>query len=105
MNPFTDPVALENSSYSISDGRELVRGDTGDLASPLSHLVHGEVRSLVLNEHFTCLGGKSAFNHGTYRFGLYTELGSDASAAGLARDLFTFIGEMPTFGDSFSSYI
>jgi FPC/CPF motif-containing protein YcgG len=105
MNPFSNAVAIANSSYSIFDGRELVRADTGDLASPLSHLVHDAVRALVLNDHFSCVGGKSSFRHGTYRFGLYSELGSANAAAGLARDLYTFVGEFPAFGDVFSTYV
>src|SRR5207248_5295622 len=104
-NPFADALALENSSYSIFDGRELVRADTGDLTSPLSHFVHDAVRALVLNDHFSCLGGKSSIRQGTYRFGLYSQLGSAGAAAGLARALFTFVSELSAFGDVFSTYV
>jgi FPC/CPF motif-containing protein YcgG len=104
MNPFTDPVALTNSSYSTFDGRRLVRGD-GSAAPPLMQLVHDGVRALVLNDQFSCVGGKSALRHGTYRFGMYSGLGTDEAAAGLARDLCTYVGELPSFGSAFSSYI
>ena len=105
VNPFLDPDAIANSNYSrFADGR-LWRPDGGQPPTPLAALVHGGVRALVLNDEFVCVGGKSAFHHGTYGFGLYEELGSAASAAGLARDLFTFIQDLPTFGDSLSSYV
>ena len=42
---------------------------------------------------------------GSYGCGLYTELGSCEAAAGLARDLFTFIETMPSFQGGFSTYI
>jgi len=105
MNPFSDPVAIANSSYALYDGRDLIRGDTGDPASPLCHFVHDAVRALVLNDQFSCLGGKSSFRQGTYRFGLYSQLGHPDAAAGLARDLCTFAGELPAFGDAFSTYV
>src|SRR5438105_3521216 len=101
MNPFGDAVARANSNYSAFDGHRLVHPETGDEASPLSNFVHDAVRSLVLNEHFTCIGGKSSLRQRAYRFGLYESLGSAASAAGLARDLFTFVREQPSFGDAF----
>lgn len=51
-----------------------------DLVNPfcdrpaLTRFVHDGLRSLVLNEQFPCLGGKSAVHQGAYRFGLYEEL-------------------------------
>jgi FPC/CPF motif-containing protein YcgG len=105
MNPFEHADAIANSNYSLcADGR-LVRRDTGSAPSPLTSFVHDGLRALVLNDHFVCVGGKSAFRHGTYGFGLYSELGSDAAAAGLARDLFTFVEELPSFGDSLATYV
>jgi FPC/CPF motif-containing protein YcgG len=105
VNPFSDRVAIDNSSYSAFDGRELVLTDTGKAAPPLTQFVHDAVRALVLNDHFSCVGGKSSFHQGTYRFGLYSVLGSEAAAAGLARDLYTFVEELPAFGDVFSTYV
>ena len=104
-NPFSDPSAVANSNYGVFDGRRLVHPESGEPASALSEFVHDAVRALVLNEHFTCVGGKSSFRQGAYRFGLYDSLASPASAAGLARDLFTFVGELPSFGDVFSTFV
>src|SRR4051812_47413614 len=105
MNPFTQPEAIENSNYSRYENGQLVRSHCDQAPSPLTSFVHDGVRALVLNEHFVCVGGKSALRHGTYRFGLYTELGSPAAVAGLARDLFTFTEELPSFGDSLATYV
>ena len=104
-NPFSDAVAIANSNYSRFDGRKLVHVESGAPASALSGLVHDEMRALVLNDHFVCVGGKSSLREGAYRFGLYSELGSAAAAAGLARDLYAFVRDMPAFGDAFSTYI
>src|SRR3954466_4306829 len=104
MNPFTDPIAVANSSYSSFDGRRLVRAD-GAAVSPLMQLVHDGVRALVLNDQFSCVGGRSALRQGNYRFGFYSQLGTDEAAAGLARDLCTYAGELPSFDNAFSSYV
>jgi uncharacterized protein len=105
MNPFTDPEALANSNYSRYEAGRLLRCGSRDAPTPLTSFVHDGVRALVLNDQFVCVGGKSAFRHGTYRFGMYDGLGSSAAAAGLARDLFTFVEELPSFGDALSSYV
>ena len=104
-NPFSDPVALANSNYSAFDGHRLIDPRTGEPASPLATLVHGSMRALVLNEQFTCVGGKSSLRQGAYRFGLYDSLDSSASTSGLAHDLFAFVRELPEFGDAFSTFI
>jgi FPC/CPF motif-containing protein YcgG len=105
MNPFTQPEAVAHSNYSRYESGHLVRAETREAASPLSTFVHDGLRALILNDQFVCVGGKSAFRHGSYRFGLYPELGSPVTAAGLARDLFTFVEELPSFGDSLSTYV
>jgi FPC/CPF motif-containing protein YcgG len=105
MNPFSDALAIAHSNYSAFDGARLVRPLTGDRPPAMTSFVHDGLRALVLNDHFTCLGGKSAVRRGAYRFGLYPELGSEAAAAGLARDLFTFVSELPSFDGSFTTYL
>jgi FPC/CPF motif-containing protein YcgG len=105
VNPFSKPQAVENSSYSAYDGNRLIKPDTGERMPAMPSFVHDGLRALILNEHFPCVGGKSAIRHGAYRFGLYPELGTAAAAAGLARDLFTFVEELPTFGESFTTFL
>ena len=105
MNPFTQPEAIANSNYSRYQGGRLLRSSTGAAPTPLAAFVHDGIRALVLNDQFVCVGGKSAFRQGSYGFGMYEELGSPATAAGLARDLFSFIEELPSFADSLTTYV
>jgi FPC/CPF motif-containing protein YcgG len=71
----------------------------------LTEFVHDALRALVLNEQFTCVAGKAAVRQGCYRYGLYGELGSAQAAAGLARDLFTFVHEFGSMGSAFTTYL
>jgi FPC/CPF motif-containing protein YcgG len=105
MNPFEDAAAVVNSNYSSYEDGRLLRRDTGAPPSPLTSFVHDNLRALILNDHFVCVAGKSAFRRGAYRFGLYPELGSHAATSALARDLYTFVDELPSFGDSLSTCV
>jgi len=104
-NPFDSPGAISHTNYCRFDGRRLVRGDESMPASELTAFVHDGVRALIMNEHFTCVGAKSAIRQGAYRFALYPELGDAASTEGLARDLFAFASEIPDFGAEFTTFI
>jgi FPC/CPF motif-containing protein YcgG len=104
-NPFRDAAALENSHYSAFQNGRVIDPTTGELRPALTRFVHDALRSLVLNDQFPCVGGKSAVRQGAYRFGLYDQLGSPAAAAGLARDLFTFTRELNELGGPFSTYL
>jgi FPC/CPF motif-containing protein YcgG len=104
-NPFAGAQALAHSNYCLFDGRRLVRAEDDTAASELTAFVHDGVRALTLNEHFTCVGAKSAIRQGAYRFALYPELGSELSAAGLARDLFAFAAEAPSLEGEFTTFI
>jgi len=105
VNPFSDALAIENSSYGMYDGRYLVQPATAERAPALAGFVHDALRAQILSAHFPCLGGKSAVRSGSYRFGLYDELGGAAAASGLARDLFTFVEEQRSFRGGFSTYL
>ena len=109
VNPFDSASAVSHSNAWIFDGKRLARD--GDRPPPSSRtaFVHDGFRALILNEHFSCIAAKSAVRQGNYRFGLYDELASEPSAAGLARDLFAFVhasqateGEFSTFVASFA---
>jgi FPC/CPF motif-containing protein YcgG len=104
-NPFNDEIALANSNYCRFDGRHLIRPVLGGRSAPLTEFVHDALRGLVLNEHFTCDGGKAAVRRGNYGFGLYDTLGAHGAASGLARDLFTFITHETQVRSGFSTYL
>jgi FPC/CPF motif-containing protein YcgG len=102
-NPFSSALAIENSNAASYAGGRLIQ-ETGDKPSPLTTLVHDELRALVLSDHFSCVGGRAALRQGNYRFGLYSELGSTAAAAGLARDLYAFTRELAD-SDGFATFL
>jgi FPC/CPF motif-containing protein YcgG len=104
-NPFRDDLALANSSYTGMERGRLVHLLTGEQPSNLTVYVHDALRGLVLNDHFTCHGGKAAVRQDSYRFGLYGELGAASAAAGLARDLMSFVAEIPRLDGAFSTYL
>ncbi len=104
-NPFADAAARRYSNYCRHDGTHLVHADTGEPASALRSLVHDGVLALALNPQFSCIGARSALRRRAYRFGLYPALGCPRSAAGLARDLFTFVQETPAFDGELTTYI
>jgi len=71
---------------------------------PLAAFVHDNFRALVLNDHFTCLGAKSAIRRNGYRFVLYEELGGRSSVEQLAGDLKSFAGEAEAT-DAFTTFV
>jgi YqcI/YcgG family len=75
-----------------------LRGDGP--ASPLAQLVHAQVRALVLNPAFPCLGARAALNQGTYRFGMYAALASAEATRALGDDLLAFVAEQPSLGSA-----
>jgi uncharacterized protein len=74
-------------------------------APSLAQLVHAQVRALVLNPAFPCLGARAAFNQGAYRFGMYAALASDGATAALRDDLLAFVAEQPGMGSAFTTFV
>ena len=104
-NPFEGELALANSSYAAFRGKRLVREPGGEPASSRMEYVHDSFRALVSNTQFSCVGAKAALRSGSYRVGLYDRLGSPGAAAGLARDLFWFVGEQDALDGEFSTFV
>ncbi len=104
-NPFESCLALSNSSYAAFRGKRLLRLPSGEPAPPLMEFVHDSFRALVSNTRFSCVGAKAALRSGSYRVGFYGSLGSREAAAGLARDLFSFVQEQGDLGGEFSTFV
>jgi uncharacterized protein len=104
VNPFDNALALHNSSYLGYHAGRLEDLATAVPAADLAAFVHDALRALVLNDRFTCIGAKSAFRRNAYRFGLYSDMEAP-SVAGLARDLFTFVRELPVLAAPFATYV
>jgi FPC/CPF motif-containing protein YcgG len=68
-------------------------------------LVHDSFRAHILDAGFSCIGGKAAINNNTYRFGLYAEMNTLATTAGLAYDLWQYVRERPTFETNYATFV
>lgn len=71
---------------------------------PLGEAAHDQLRGLIMNEYFPCLGARAAFSKGTYRLGFYKHLGHLSSVAAMGRDLRRFCSEYEELGD-FTTFI
>jgi FPC/CPF motif-containing protein YcgG len=104
----SDKVALTvpaQSSYStMRDGR-LVLVPSDVPAGDLTQFVHGQLRNLILDPRFVCVGAKAAFNQGAYRFAMYPALGSKEATDALARDLKRFIDEQDQMNAEFTTFV
>ena len=99
-------VALAGGTYATVRGGVLVLPLLGDEpAPPLAQFVHAQLRALVLNPAFPCLGARAAFNQRAYRFGMYAGLGSDEATGALRHDLRAFIAEQPAMGSAFTTFV
>ena len=104
-NPFDSVLAVGQSNYCHFDGKRLVRQPGDAPPSNMTAFVHDGFRALALNNHFTCVGAKAAVRQSGYRFGFYEALATEASSAGLARDLYTFVSEHDSFPGEFSTFV
>ncbi|MGF1634306.1 MAG: guanitoxin biosynthesis heme-dependent pre-guanitoxin N-hydroxylase GntA [Phycisphaerae bacterium] len=67
--------------------------------------VHGAFRAFVLDPHYTCVGAKSAVNSGSYRLGVYGELGGADATRNLAADLFRFTQAADEIDAAFATFV
>lgn len=105
VNPFDGKLARANSAYASFVGGVLVREPSGEPVTPLEEFVHDSLRGLVLNPRFSCVGAKAAIRRGQYRAGLYGTMGSRGAVAGLTRDLFEFVEDLPHIGGGFTTFL
>lgn len=106
-NPFRgDKLACANSAYAgWQDGHIIYPLDPGLRPAPLAEIVHRSFREHVLDQDFPCIGGKSAINHDTYRFGLYQEMNTSGATAGLAHDLWEYAQERPSLETDYATFV
>jgi uncharacterized protein len=104
-NPFDGELARANSAYASFVDGGLVREPSRTPVTPLEEFVHDSLRGLVLNPRFSCVGAKAAIRRGQYRAGLYGTMGSRGAVAGLARDLFEFVEDLPCIGGDFTTFL
>lgn len=104
-NPFDSDIARAHSSYARYVNGELVLIDETRQTSDLAKFVHGQLRGLLTDARYSCLGAKAAINQGTYRCGMYPTMNSTESTNGLCRDLFEFVNEQLEMKSRFTTFI
>ncbi len=103
-NPYISEAAARHSGYARwTDDKLVLQG--GDDGPAIAGRVHGALRALILDPEFPCVGARSAFNQGSYRFAMYPEMNGAGTTEGLAHDLFAFVQEQPQIGGEFTTFV
>lgn len=76
-----------------------------EVADLTAAAMHGALRAFIEDVHYPCVGAKSAVHAGSYRLGVYRELGAEADTAALARDLATFTETADGIDGDFATFI
>jgi FPC/CPF motif-containing protein YcgG len=60
---------------------------------------------MILNQQFPCPGARTAFTQGTYRFGLFDELGTKETAISLGKSLKKFIEDRASWDTMYTGFV
>lgn len=104
-NPIRSAAALRTSNYSAFLDGTLVRLLDWREPSGQAKMAHQIFRSFVLQDRFSCVGAKGAVSSGGYRFGLYDGFPSREGTQGLARDLASFVAELPHMTARYKTFV
>jgi uncharacterized protein len=104
LDPFDDDVARAHSQYYACEEGELLRLLETAAPTVFAQVAHAALRDFVLREDYPCLGARSAFRRGTYRFGAYERLDDPAVTRGLMRDLHAFAVERRGIAPDFTTF-
>jgi FPC/CPF motif-containing protein YcgG len=99
------PVVEAPGNFCRFDQGRLSRPLDAEPPSTLTCFVHDAFRALVLNERFSCIGGRVAVKRGAYRFALYDRMGSSEAAEGLARDLARFATDADLMAEPLTAFV
>ena len=97
------PPVRRGSGWTLQEGALRRSNGAREDADLQTTSAHAALREFVLHPDFPCVGAKSAFQRGSYQFGLYQQLGSDDSNQ-LARDLGYFAAQAPS-DDDFTTFV
>lgn len=106
-----NPLAVDQSAASGSSYYGLRGGilapclDAASAPEDTALSVHEELRSTILRSDFPCLGARASFHRGLYRFGVYSEIGSAASARSVCHDLYEFAHELQDPNAEFATFL
>ncbi|MFG0328496.1 MAG: guanitoxin biosynthesis heme-dependent pre-guanitoxin N-hydroxylase GntA [Phycisphaerales bacterium] len=94
------------------DGRLLLERPGCDQPGPPDascppHVVaaHAALRAFVEHEAYPCVGAKAAIHSGSYRFGAYPPLATDAAIEASVRDLQWFASAAPSIDPQYATFV
>jgi FPC/CPF motif-containing protein YcgG len=90
--------------YAFRAGK-LVRALDGAAAPALAQFVHRQFHALVREADFPCVGARAALTAESYRFGMYSEMGSTETTCQLAADLARFTAERSELPGEFNTFV
>lgn len=99
-----EEARAQKTLHIVPDGKLWPTTDAASLVAPQGEAAHDMLRAHILGEYFPCIGARSAFMQGTYRFGFYKEIGHLSSVAAMGRDLRRFTTEYEQIGN-FTTFI
>lgn len=67
--------------------------------------IHTQFRAMILNAQFPCPGARTTFSRGTYRFGVFDEIGTKETAIDLGNSLRRFIKERATWDTKYTAFV
>jgi len=95
---------MTDAAYSLPSSGYLLLDDGRPAPAPAAR-VHAALRALVLDPQFPCVGSRSALNQESYRFGLFSDLGSEDASDALAGALTRFLDDLPALEGEFSTFV
>lgn len=102
----TDELGATHSNYTaFRDGRLVLLLEDEKPAARLAQFVHNQLRALILDTNYPCVGARAAFNQGAYRFSMYLDMASPEATAGLCVDLRAFVAEQPRMDSPFTTFV
>jgi FPC/CPF motif-containing protein YcgG len=90
-NPFRDEMAMENARLHFAEkGKISPAKCAAGVADPFLAKAHAALHELIVGAGFPCVGARAALHQNSYGLAVYERMASDASTAGLSRDLWQF---------------
>ncbi len=74
-------------------------------ASEAAVYIHSQYRNMIQSSPFPCPGAKAVFAQGTYRFGVFDEMGTEETAEALGESIRSFITARASMGTMFTAFI
>lgn len=86
------------------DGK-LVSQNREEGPTEAAQYIHTQFRAMILNAQFPCPGARTTFSRGTYRFGVFEEMGTKETAEALGNSLRKFIEERASMNTMYTAFV